>query len=892
MNVMNTKALLATLVLAASGLARAATNDPQATLERGLFEEEANHNLPAAIQAYEAVVAQFDNDRKLAATAVFRLGECYRRQGDTNAASAQYARVLREFADQDPLATLSRQNLLALGASLPSAGSVSDAGRQEQKRLLQEEIALVEKKLDAQHRQIEVGAVNQDALWATQRELLELKRQAAALDAGAPITIPLAADSAAPPTSDEAEEVRRIQAMIKDSPDLINAHDKSGKTPLHGAAEQGQLVVAGFLLQNGADIDSRDHLEATPLWEAAANGRKAMVELLLNHKAALELADRNGLTPLHEAARKGFISVVQVLLAHGANPNARAKDGSTALHAAVGAGQPAVVEVLLAQKADVNAAREDGMTPLHLAAQAGLESIAKQLLDHGADLNAKDNLRATPLAVAVEHAQLPVARLLLKRQADPNGEFDLVLNSNNPREKWSTTPLHQAVSQSNLEMLKLLLENGANPNIQSHGHTPLLLAVLNQKQDLAALLLRHGADPNIADEQGSSPLHFAVKQPPVMELLLSAKAAVNATNNWAQTVLYWAVGAELQPAAELLLKHGANPNLPDKNGITPLHLAVLRRNKDLTDLLLANGADPNIRNNGLSTPLDWARNGPAFSTTTMLGGISLPWGLSLSPGSPGIPLSMGRNSTGPDQAGIAALLKSHGAIEELPDFSSIRITRSGRSQPLIVFRSSTNRANHFTLLEVIACISSPPGSPGSISSPGFIPFLDLTRILIHRPDPAHPAQHEDLKAALLSASGGLDCSKDVPLQFGDVIEIPEREHSLAERADGLSQEQRNDLEPCLSRKVSFVVKGHATEVTLYGRTGDTYLSQAMRAPAIQAILLSSSDLTAVRVKRTDAATHEVKEFTQDVRAFWNGSQLWTNDLWLRDGDVVEVPEQP
>ena len=66
--------LLAALVLCLPAIA--ATNDLTTTLQRGLFEEEANQNLAAAIQAYQSVISQFDQNRKLAATAVFRLGEC------------------------------------------------------------------------------------------------------------------------------------------------------------------------------------------------------------------------------------------------------------------------------------------------------------------------------------------------------------------------------------------------------------------------------------------------------------------------------------------------------------------------------------------------------------------------------------------------------------------------------------------------------------------------------------------------------------------------------------------------------------------------------------------------------------------------------------------------
>src|SRR2546425_13349682 len=108
--IMKTNRMLFTLsVLMTSAIvAPAATNDLSAALQRGLFEEEANHNLDAAIQAYQSVINQYDKDRKLAATAIFRLGESYRKQGKTNEATAQHERVLREFGDQTELATVSR----------------------------------------------------------------------------------------------------------------------------------------------------------------------------------------------------------------------------------------------------------------------------------------------------------------------------------------------------------------------------------------------------------------------------------------------------------------------------------------------------------------------------------------------------------------------------------------------------------------------------------------------------------------------------------------------------------------------------------------------------------------------------------------------------------------
>ncbi len=68
-------------------------------LQRGLFEEEANRNLPAAIKEYEALVAAADEQRKLVATALFRLGESYRKLGKTNEARAFYERIVRDFSE-------------------------------------------------------------------------------------------------------------------------------------------------------------------------------------------------------------------------------------------------------------------------------------------------------------------------------------------------------------------------------------------------------------------------------------------------------------------------------------------------------------------------------------------------------------------------------------------------------------------------------------------------------------------------------------------------------------------------------------------------------------------------------------------------------------------------
>jgi tetratricopeptide (TPR) repeat protein len=101
------------------------------TFQKGLFEEEANRDLTAAVKAYEEVVRQLDGQRHLAATAVFRLGECYRKLGRTNDAVAQFQRIVREYSDDETLVKLSRQNLAGLGVGASTVTEGFDAQAQQ-----------------------------------------------------------------------------------------------------------------------------------------------------------------------------------------------------------------------------------------------------------------------------------------------------------------------------------------------------------------------------------------------------------------------------------------------------------------------------------------------------------------------------------------------------------------------------------------------------------------------------------------------------------------------------------------------------------------------------------------------------------------------------------------
>jgi tetratricopeptide (TPR) repeat protein len=191
---MKTKLALAILLLPATW---AGAQDKLADLLRkGVVEEEASQNLEKAIQAYQSVLAQFEQGRPPAATALFRLAECYRKQGRKDQAIAAYRRVLQEFPDQNKLADASRGHLSkTYGLSQDKAAILSPTAidqrqaldaRQRYRVLLLDEIRLLEEQMEGYQKRVDIGTISPmgPEMVGLKRDILELKRTVAAFDAG------------------------------------------------------------------------------------------------------------------------------------------------------------------------------------------------------------------------------------------------------------------------------------------------------------------------------------------------------------------------------------------------------------------------------------------------------------------------------------------------------------------------------------------------------------------------------------------------------------------------------------------------------------------------------------------------------------------------------------
>jgi hypothetical protein len=460
----------------------------------------------------------------------------------------------------------------------------------------------------------------------------------------------------------------------------------------------------------------------------------------------------------------------------------------------------------------------------------------------------------------------------------------------------SGSPLHFAVWVNSPEIAGLLLDNGANPNAQvsapggpADGLTPLMAAVAQDETEIAQLLLAHKADPNLADWTGETPLSRAVsgRYKEMVKLLLANHAEVNRQDWSGRTPLGCAVQNSDTAIATALLDAKADPNLKDHQGQTPLDYAVgygPQGDKEMVELLLAKGADPNTRDNSGNTPLVLAKR---------------PRSLGPPPGAPR-----------PVQSEIAGLLRKHGAIEELPRTDVIEVRRPLANYSQVVFGKGTNNYNRFTLFELVAAhygfVTAGPAleqtyEKSSWTRRGSLAFPDLDRVTIRHPTEdglGWTVNHFNLGDRLQRSVG----EADQHLQWGDVVEIPEADHPINAVWQGLPEWGLGKLRQCLDRQVQLTIKGQTTNLLLSLRTAQppgpvrdvnaptaTPPSFAL-APVLQnsGLLRASSDLSRVKVKRRDAATGQVYELVFDCS---NGPGPGP-DLWLRNGDAIEVPEKP
>lgn len=193
-----------------------------------------------------------------------------------------------------------------------------------------------------------------------------------------------------------ATEEETVNALLdsldaEDRKRYINNRDEDGRTALIWAAERNaDEGFLEFLVGKGADGTITDYQGNSPLHCAAEKGNVVSAEALLTKfYAQIDCVNYGGRTPLHLAAGKNQVEMVDMLLKKHAKVGVQSSGGWSPLHFACNGfdgtndGRNADVVRLLLHNSEPEQwglSTTTGMTPLHVAAEAGNIDAIFQLL--------------------------------------------------------------------------------------------------------------------------------------------------------------------------------------------------------------------------------------------------------------------------------------------------------------------------------------------------------------------------------------------------------------------------------------------------------------------------------------------------------------------------------
>ena len=112
-------------------------------------------------------------------------------------------------------------------------------------------------------------------------------------------------------------ELSDLKEAMKDATKEFNVNlvDFGGNTALHLASANGFIDIVKYLVNDlHCDINPKNKSQSTPLSWAAFNGQKAVVEFLLEKGADFDTKNINGKKPSELAYDSGFYDISDILL--------------------------------------------------------------------------------------------------------------------------------------------------------------------------------------------------------------------------------------------------------------------------------------------------------------------------------------------------------------------------------------------------------------------------------------------------------------------------------------------------------------------------------------------------------------------------------------------------
>ncbi|KAK7473748.1 hypothetical protein BaRGS_00035023, partial [Batillaria attramentaria] len=296
---------------------------------------------------------------------------------------------------------------------------------------------------------------------------------------------------------------------------------------------------------------------------------------LLEQKADVESRDNNERTALHLAC----VGLQREDNGHVSDDGNEVKETESTPLVSEDRHQN-VVKKLLAYSADVNVTDYNGQTPLHLACMNNNEAIVKLLLENtGVKPDPRDKVDRTPLHYACDGRSKSIVRKLIEYESELSPKSE------------GRTSLH---SFSKHDALVQILNRDARFEIKAEEDkdkpTPPDLVCERGNENIVRMLIEHRSDLTAADFVGCTPLHLACftnNEATVMTLLSDTHVEINAKDNDERTPLHLACQEGSENIVRMLINRGSDLRAVGKDGRTPANLARDCGRPDIATIIAA-----------------------------------------------------------------------------------------------------------------------------------------------------------------------------------------------------------------------------------------------------------------------------------------------------------------
>ena len=325
-----------------------------------------------------------------------------------------------------------------------------------------------------------------------------------------------------------------------------------------------------LLIENGADIKATNRSGANALLLVVKHlsDDLSILDYLQGKGLSLESIDYEGNGLFNYAAITGNQMLMNKAIAWGLPYKEPNKIGGNAMMFASQGYRGSVNELAVFQyledlEVPANVLTKEGKTPLHnLAYRAKDLAVFEFFTSRGVDINQADDEGNTLLLNATRGRNMDIVKEFLKE-----------VNDINHQNMDGYSALTYAIRTRQVELVNELVANGAKSDIIDKegnnlaGHLFSSFSKSNQSAFAALLSTLQGLGVSFVSPQadGNSLVHIAVdkESPYLLEQALALEADLNRKND---------------------------------NGLTPLHFAVMKaKSPDMVELLIAKGADRNIK---------------------------------------------------------------------------------------------------------------------------------------------------------------------------------------------------------------------------------------------------------------------------------------------------------